>query len=415
MSSARSRLAFVALLCVGAGAARAPKRSTGTTTAAIPTSIGFANIDGTGGGAAQPRRRRRSTRRKGWPTTRSPTGSTSATNGGADGKIVTINLDGSGAAVVRRPRRRRSKIPRASSSIRSTRIDLLDTTPTLRRRSPGRSSTAARRDAEHRRRDRSTAPSRLDRRPGWRAPLLGQRRHGSISDLLRECQQHRRRRTLNITGGRQPERRQRPRGRPGCRAGSTGSTADRTAVSYASLNGTAAVTIAVAGRRLRRTVWPRLRSRPRTSLYWANYGKAENRNERIRLRPARRQRRAASTSPPRRVNGAAGPVAAEEPDAALARRPSPGTRKRRSQLSCSHGQLGAPTTPAPSSTRRRARFAYQWTLNGAADRRRDRRRRCTAAKPGAYACVVTATNQVGAAAQTSAAAPVESGESEADR
>lgn len=80
------------------------------------------------------------------------------------------------------------------------------------------------------------------------------------------------------------------------------------------------------------------------------------------------------------------------------------SKKSRSALSCSTGTWGADFAgsfvyQAPNS------YAYQWTRNGKAITGATAST-FTAKSPGSYACAVTATNQAGNAAQTSAKAKV---------
>ncbi|MBK5220289.1 MAG: hypothetical protein JJE35_10970 [Thermoleophilia bacterium] len=79
-------------------------------------------------------------------------------------------------------------------------------------------------------------------------------------------------------------------------------------------------------------------------------------------------------------------------------------KKARSQLTCSAGTwagdfAGSYVYQAPTT------YAYQWTRNGSPLAGASAAS-FTAKTPGKYACVVTATNQAGAASQTSAAANV---------
>jgi hypothetical protein len=78
--------------------------------------------------------------------------------------------------------------------------------------------------------------------------------------------------------------------------------------------------------------------------------------------------------------------------------------KTPSQLSCSTGSWAADLPGAFVYQTPRA-LAYQWTLKGAPVAGATGVS-LTATKPGSYACVVTATNQAGSAAQTSAAVKV---------
>jgi DNA-binding beta-propeller fold protein YncE len=78
--------------------------------------------------------------------------------------------------------------------------------------------------------------------------------------------------------------------------------------------------------------------------------------------------------------------------------------KVRAQLTCSQGSWGADFSGSFVYQAPRT-FAYQWTNNGVAVPGATAATLLTTA-PGSYACVVTATNQTGSASQTSLATPV---------
>jgi hypothetical protein len=75
------------------------------------------------------------------------------------------------------------------------------------------------------------------------------------------------------------------------------------------------------------------------------------------------------------------------------------------ELTCSTGSWGA-DAPGGFVYQAPRTYAYQWTVNGAV--LGSGPERITATKAGGYACTVTATNQIGSATQTSAALTVKS-------
>jgi hypothetical protein len=134
-------------------------------------------------------------------------------------------------------------------------------------------------------------------------------------------------------------------------------------------------------------------------LYWANYGNEETRTDAIGfaniaggvggITPA--------TAP---LDGPQDPLVLKSPSGTGAPAVARSTAVR-AALSCSDGTwaadfAGSFVYQAPRS------FAYQWTLDGAAIAGATAST-FTATAPGSYACTVTATNQTGTAAQTSAA------------
>lgn len=138
-------------------------------------------------------------------------------------------------------------------------------------------------------------------------------------------------------------------------------------------------------------------------LYWANYSTGETRSNALGFAniaggggPI-----AIATAP---VDGPQDPIVLKSPAAtgapALSR-----TKGNRAALSCSAGSWGADAAGAFLYQAPRG-FAYQWALNGKAIAGATATT-LNAAKPGKYTCTVTATNQAGSAAQTSAVAKVE--------
>jgi len=137
-------------------------------------------------------------------------------------------------------------------------------------------------------------------------------------------------------------------------------------------------------------------------LYWANYGNGETRTDALGfaslagggggITPA--------TAP---VDGPQDPVILKSPTGTGAPVISRSTAVR-AALSCSDGTwaadfAGSFVYQAPRT------FAYQWSLDGAAVPGATASTYMASA-PGSYACTVTATNQTGAASQTSAAVAV---------
>jgi hypothetical protein len=133
-------------------------------------------------------------------------------------------------------------------------------------------------------------------------------------------------------------------------------------------------------------------------LYWANYGQSAERTNAIGFSNLAGAFGGISpVSAP--LNGPQDPVILKSPLAAGAPTISRSTTTR-SSLSCSTGTWGA-DYPGSFVYQAPRTFAYQWTLNGVAVAG------ATAAtlnttKPGSYGCIVTAANQTGNAAQTSA-------------
>ncbi len=103
------------------------------------------------------------------------------------------------------------------------------------------------------------------------------------------------------------------------------------------------------------------------------------------------------------VNGPQDPVIIKSPSGAGVPVLTRGA-KAPAALTCSQGTWGV-DYPGSFVYQAPRTYAYQWTLNGAAIAEATTTA-YTATKPGSYACVVTAANQIGSAAQTSAAATV---------
>jgi hypothetical protein len=137
-------------------------------------------------------------------------------------------------------------------------------------------------------------------------------------------------------------------------------------------------------------------------LYWGNYGKGEERTGAIGfglLTGAGGGIDIASAP----LSGPQDPVVLKSPVGAGAPTVTRNA-KLRSQLTCSTGTWGA-DFPGSFVYQAPRTFAYQWTRNGSPIAAATAAS-FTAKTAGKYACVVTATNQAGAAAQISAAAQV---------
>jgi hypothetical protein len=138
-------------------------------------------------------------------------------------------------------------------------------------------------------------------------------------------------------------------------------------------------------------------------MYWANYGKTKERTGAFGFASPAGSGGGGINIASAPVNGPQDPLLLKSPSGTsvpvLAR-----AAKAPAQLSCSQGTWAADL--AGSSVFQAPRtFAYQWTLKGAPVAGATAST-VTATKAGNYACVVTATNQLGSAAQTSAAATV---------
>jgi len=134
-------------------------------------------------------------------------------------------------------------------------------------------------------------------------------------------------------------------------------------------------------------------------VYWGNYGNGETRTNAIGYSGLGGGSFGGITPITAPVSGPQDPVILKSPTGtsapAVAR-----SAKVRSELSCSQGSWAADFAggfvyQAPRS------YAYQWTLNGAPIAGATAPT-LSATKPGSYACTVTAANQTGTAAQTSA-------------
>jgi hypothetical protein len=100
------------------------------------------------------------------------------------------------------------------------------------------------------------------------------------------------------------------------------------------------------------------------------------------------------------VNGPQDPTILKSPTGTGA----PALTRAKANLTCSQGTWAA-DFPGSSVYQAPRTFGYQWTLNGAAIAGATATT-YSATSPGTYACLVTATNQAGAASQTSAGAVV---------
>lgn len=138
-------------------------------------------------------------------------------------------------------------------------------------------------------------------------------------------------------------------------------------------------------------------------IYWANYSTSETRTNALGFlnlaggfAPIN-----VLTAP---VDGPQDPVLIKLPTATAAPVVSRGTKAARSQFTCSGGTWAADAPGAFLYQSPRA-LAYQWTRGGAAIPGAVGTS-LTATTPGKYACVVTATNQAGSTASTSATSMV---------
>jgi DNA-binding beta-propeller fold protein YncE len=137
-------------------------------------------------------------------------------------------------------------------------------------------------------------------------------------------------------------------------------------------------------------------------LYWGNYGNGNVAANAIGFAGIAGGSGAISpaTAP---VNGPQDPVIIKSPTGTAAPTIT-GDAKNPAAMTCSTGSWGA-DYPGSFVYQAPRSFTYQWTRNGAAVSGATAPA-FTATAPGSYACVVTATNQAGSAAQTSAATNV---------
>lgn len=134
-------------------------------------------------------------------------------------------------------------------------------------------------------------------------------------------------------------------------------------------------------------------------IYWGNYGNEAVRTNAIGFGLLAGGGGAISIAAAP-SNGVQDPIVLKSP----AGTGPPVVTKTLSHLACSQGSWGA-DFPGSFVYRAPRTFAYQWTNNGVAIPGATAATLATTA-PGSYACVVTAVNQTGSAAQTSAATAI---------
>ncbi|MFL5873718.1 MAG: hypothetical protein ACJ75T_09645 [Solirubrobacterales bacterium] len=167
-------------------------------------------------------------------------------------------------------------------------------------------------------------------------------------------------------------------------------------IGYASVNGSGAGNVALAGATMK-TAWGLAFDPAFNRLYWGNEGNAEVRTNAIGFVNLSGSGGGVSiaTAP---VANPQDPVILKSPLAAGA----PGVTRNPThpaELTCSTGSWGA-DSPGGFVYQAPRTFAYLWTINGTV--LGSGPERITASKSGSYACTVTATNQIGSATQTSA-------------
>ncbi|HEX5929993.1 MAG TPA: PKD domain-containing protein [Solirubrobacterales bacterium] len=134
-------------------------------------------------------------------------------------------------------------------------------------------------------------------------------------------------------------------------------------------------------------------------MYWGNYGSGTTTTNAIGFAGLNGTSPGGITPASAPVDGPQDPVIVKSPTGTGAPAVTRST-KSRSELACSTGSWAADLAGSFVYQAPRT-FAYQWTLNGAAIAGATTPT-LAAAKPGSYACSVTATNQLGSANQTSA-------------
>ena len=384
--------------------------SSGTTTAPTPQTDLLRQHRRQRRRGAQSHRRHARRSRKGWPidTVTNRLFVVSSSGGLAATARSSPSTSTAAAPASSRLRVRRSKNRKASPSIPPRRIIYWANTGTgaTTARSPGRSSTAApaacstppgsprRRPLQDRGSTRSDGRALLGQLPNRRGRCIS---YANVNNTGGgEPQPHRARSTRKALG----LRRSIPRP-----AGSTGS--DRTAKTRVRLH-------RVARRRRRRRSTPPV-SRPQrplglrastrrssTILLGQLRQRTKNASNGARLRQPRRWRRRHHHRRRRRSTAPQDPVVLKSPTGTGAPAVTRDAKNRRG-ADLLDRQLGAPTSPGS--------FVYQAprTLRLPVDAATGRRspapppRRSRAKSAGSYACTVTATNQAGSAAQTSAA------------
>ena len=137
------------------------------------------------------------------------------------------------------------------------------------------------------------------------------------------------------------------------------------------------------------------------TFYWGNYnGGNEERTGAIGVGFLAGGGGAINIAPPVPLKGPQDPLILKSPSAAGA----PAVTKSHGQLTCSQGSWGA-DFPGSFVYQAPRSYSYQWTSNGTAIAGATAST-LNASTPGSYVCAVTATNQTGTAAQSSAATTV---------
>lgn len=168
------------------------------------------------------------------------------------------------------------------------------------------------------------------------------------------------------------------------------------ALGYANANGTGGGDVSLAGATMKAS-WGLAFDPAFNRLYWGNEGNAELRTNAFGFVNVGGNSGGISiaTAP---VANPQDPVILKSPIGtgapAVTRNP-----KHPAELTCSTGSWGA-DAPGGFVYQAPRTLAYQWTINGAV--LGSGPERITASKAGAYACTVTAANQIGSATQTSA-------------